>query len=445
MKSTRSRNAGELHYLTNLTPLQKHSKKQFVWSFRIVVSLLNQILTCKKSGSQLFESLLSIPSWKTGQKVMTWSWQSHDWIWMQLNTATSKWTTSSTMLSRTVSVAAVTIFAPQVPAQSKSTRTGNTDALSDSGMLAWCTWPLPGSILSPLSKILQIPRSTSLYFWHLNPAHNCLNRYCQCQAEKKGQKVMTWSWQSHDWIWMQLNTATSKWTTSSTMLSRTVSVAAVTIFAPQVPAQSKSTRTGNTDALSDSGMLAWCTWPLPGSILSPLSKILQIPRSTSLHSWHLNPAHNCLNRYCQCQAEKKGQKVMTWSWQSHDWIWMQLNTATSKWTTSSTMLSRTVSVAAVTIFAPQVPAQSKSTRTGNTDALSDSGMLAWCTWPLPGSILSPLSKILQIPRSTSLYFWHLNPAHNCLNRYCQCQAEKKVRRSWHGHDTVMTESECNWI
>ena len=131
---------------------------------------------------------------------------------------------------------------------------------------------------------------------------------------------------------------------------------------------------------------------------------------------------------------------MTWSWQSHDWIWMQLNTATSKWTTSSTMLSRTVSVAAVTIFASQVPAQGKSTRTGNTDALSDSGMLAWCTWPLPGSILSPLSKILQIPRSTSLYFWHLNPASQLFESLLSMPSWKKRSE---GHDMVMTPSWLN--
>ena len=129
---------------------------------------------------------------------------------------------------------------------------------------------------------------------------------------------MTWSWQSHDWIWMQMNTATSKWTTSSTMPSQTVSVAAVTIFAPQVPAQSKSTRTGSTDALSDHGMLAWCTWPLHGSVLSPLSKILQIPRSTSLHSWHLNPAHNCFESLLSipsCKKRSEGHHmVMTKSW-----------------------------------------------------------------------------------------------------------------------------------
>ena len=48
---------------------------------------------------------------------------------------------------------------------------------------------------------------------------------------------------------------------------------------------------------------------------------------------------------------------------------------------------------------------------------------------------------LKIPWSTSLHSWHLNPAHKCLHCYCG----KKVRRSWHGHDTNMTESECNWI
>ena len=52
---------------------------------------------------------------------------------------------------------------------------------------------------------------------------------------------------------------------------------------------------------------------------------------------------------------------------------------------------------------------------------------------------------LKIPRSTSLHSWHLNPAHKCLHCYCQFQAGKKVRRSWYGHDTNMTESECNWI
>ena len=197
MKSTRSRNAGELHYLTNLTPLQKHSKKQFVWSFRIVVSLFNQILTCKKSGSQLFESLPVTVNSKLENRS-----EGHDMVmtksWLNLNA-----TEYSDIKVDNIKHHAVTHsfsrrchnLCTTVPAQSKSTRTGNTDALSDSGMLAWCTWPLPGSILSPLSKILQIPRSTSLYFWHLNPAHNCLNRYCQCQAEKKRSEG---PWHGHD-------------------------------------------------------------------------------------------------------------------------------------------------------------------------------------------------------------------------------------------------------
>ena len=207
-------------------------------------------------------------TWYPDEKVCTLSWEwwhGHDTVmtesecnWTQghqsgQHQAPCCHTQSQSLLSQSLH--------HRSPAQSKSTRTGNTDALSNHGMLAWCTWPLLGPILSPLSKNSMInipaflaPKSCSQVFALL--------------LWKKGQKVMTWSWHQHDWIRVQLNTATSKWTTSSTMLPHTVTVAAVTIFAPQVPAQSKSTRTGNTDALSNHGMLAWCTWPLLGPNLS---------------------------------------------------------------------------------------------------------------------------------------------------------------------------------
>ena len=314
-------------------------------------------------------------------------------------------------ITHTVTVAAVTIFAPQVPAQSKSTRTGNTDALSNHGMLAWCTWPLLGPILSPLSKnsTINIPA-----FLTPKSCSQVLALLLSIPSWKKGQKVMTWSWHQHDWIRVQLNTATSKWTTSSTMLPHTVTVAAVTIFAPQVPAQSKSTRTGNTDALSNHGMLAWCTWPLLGPILSPLSKnsTINIPAFLTPKS-----CSQVLALLLSIPSWKKGQKVMTWSWHQHDWIRVQLNTATSKWTTSSTMLSHTQSQS---LLSQSLHHRSphKANQPGRVIRMHYQTMECLHD-ALDHCLVQFFLHCLKIPRSTSLHSWHLNPAHKCLHCYCQ--------------------------
>ena len=159
---------------------------------------------------------------------------------------------------------------------------------------------------------LKIPRSTSLHSWHLNPAHKCLHCCCQFQAGKKVRR----SWHGHDTNmtesecnWIQRHQSGQH--QAPCCHTHTVTVAAVTIFAPQVPAQSKSTRTGNTDALSNHGMLAWCTWPLLGPILSPLSKnsTINIPAFLAPKS-----CSQVFALLLSIPSWKKGQKVMIWSW-----------------------------------------------------------------------------------------------------------------------------------
>ena len=222
-------------------------------------------------------------------------------------------------------------------------------------------------------------------------------------------------------------------------ITHTVTVAAVTIFAPQVPAQSKSTRTGNTDALSNHGMLAWCTWPLLGPILSPLSK-----NSTINIPAFLTPK-SCSQVLALLLSIPSWKKVRR-SWHGHDTNmtesecnWIQRHQsgqhqAPCCHTQSQSLLSQSLHHRSP--HKANQPGRVIRMHYQTMECLHDA---------LDHCLVQFFLHCLKIPRSTSLHSWHLNPAHKCLHCYCQFQAGKKVRRSWHGHDTNMTESECNWI